>query len=104
MPRKRNQQDDDVVRKAFPESEVVMKKSKRDPRFLPPDSTTPSVKRLHQRYKSDSAEESVLEKAQPTSSESATRAVVIGPKDQGDASPKRLTVLVKQGKIRAVQG
>jgi hypothetical protein len=96
--------DSDAVRKALSGFEIV-KKAKRDTaQFLPPDGKTPKVKKLHKKYNSDSVEGSVLAKAKPRSDRSATKAVVVEPKDKRDAPAKRLTVLVKQGKIRAVQG
>jgi len=98
-----SQTDEDVVRKEFPEFDIV-RRPKADGRFLPPDSKTPSVKELHRKYRSDSAEEAAVEKAEPASSDTATHAVVIEPKAKQDRATKRLTVLVKRGKVRAVQG
>jgi hypothetical protein len=101
--KKSNQSVEDVVRKEFPQFDIVQT-PKPDARFLPPDAKTPDVKKLHRKYNSDSAEETVVENAEPASSETATQAVVIEPKIKHDGQTKRLTVLVKQGKVRAVQG
>jgi hypothetical protein len=95
--------DDDVIAKELSGFNIV-KKTKRAAPFLPPDSTTPDIRKLHDKYGSDSAEESVLERAQPPSSDEATHAVVVEPKNAGDGPAKQLTVLVKNGKIRAKQG
>jgi hypothetical protein len=104
MSAKKSESAADVVRTALPEFEVVTK-TKSDAAFLPPDGKTAGVKQLHHKYGSDAAvEEAALNAAAPPSSASATQAVVVEPKDRRDASAKRLTVLVKQGKIRAIQG
>ena len=95
--------DEDAVREELSEFNVV-KKTKRAGSFLPPDSGTPDVGKLHRHYNSDSPEESVLEKAPPPSDESATHAVVVEPKTGSDRVAKQLTVLVKKGKVRATQG
>ena len=101
--KKVNESVEDVVRRAFPQFDIVQM-PKADARFLPPDAKTPDVKKLHRKYNSDSAEETVVENAEPPSSERATQAVVIEPKVKHDGPTKRLTVLVKQGKVRAIQG
>lgn len=94
---------EDVARQAFPGFETV-KRPSRDDKFLGANSKTPDEKILHKKYGSDSAKvDAVLKKAKPDSS-SATQAVVVEPKNKTDAASKRLTVLVKKGKIRAVQG
>jgi hypothetical protein len=108
MPTKKSAKAEDVVRKKFPKFDVVKgsgKSSGKKDAFQRPDSTTPDVKTLHKKYKSDSAaEEESIAHAAPASDPDATSAVVIEPKEKGDAPAKRLTVLVKQGKVRAVQG
>jgi hypothetical protein len=112
MPTKKSAKAEDVVRKKFPKFDVVKGSGKspgkspgKKDAFQPPDSTTPDVKTLHKKYKSDSAaEEESIAHAAPASDPNATSAVVIEPKEKGDAPAKRLTVLVKQGKVRAVQG
>jgi hypothetical protein len=103
MAKKKSTSPEEVVRKRFPKFDVVATPSQ-DDAFLPPDSITPDVQTLHRKYSSDSPEEAILEKADAASDADATQAVVIEPKEKGDAAPKRLTVLVKKGKIRAVQG
>ena len=101
--KKTTQSAEEVVRKEFPQFDIVHT-PKPDARFLPADAKTPGVKQLHRKYNSDSAVEAVVENAEPASSEDATQAVVIEPKIKHDGHTKRLTVLVKQGKVRAVQG
>jgi hypothetical protein len=105
MPTRKNESAAEIVKTELPEFEVV-KKARPDTPYLPPDSKTPGVKQLHRKYHSDSsAEESVLTTAEPPSNPAATQAVVVEPKDRPDArTTKRLTVLVKRGKIRAIQG
>ena len=105
MPIKTTRQtnDEEVVRKEFPEFDIV-KRPAADARFLPPDVKTPTVKELHRKYSSDSAEETIVANAEPTTSESATHGVVLEPKARPDGPTKRMTVLLKQGKVRAVQG
>ena len=101
--KKQAQSAEDVARKAFPGFDTV-KRPSRDDRFLGANSKTPEEKVLHKKYGSDSAKvDAVLKKAKSDST-SATQAVVVEPKDRKDAASKRLTVLVKKGKIRAVQG
>ena len=95
--------DDDVIRTEF-SGFTVVKKPKRSASYLPADSTTPDVAELHRHYGSDSSEETILEKAQPPSDPAATHALVIEPQNAGDGPGKRLTVLVKNGKVRAKQG
>lgn len=102
-PSKKHPSDDEAVRREYPDFDVVQR-PKPDARFLPPDSKTPAVKELHRKYSSDSPEESVVESAPSPSSATATHAVVVEPKKKQDAAAKRLTVLVKQGKVGAVQG
>ncbi len=94
---------EDVARDAFPGFDTV-KRPSRDDRFLSANSTTPAGKTLHKKYGGDSAVvDAVLKKAKANAGAS-TEAVVVEPRDQEDAASKRLTVLVKKGKIRAVQG
>jgi hypothetical protein len=94
---------EEVVRERFPEFDIVEPAAAADDAYLPPDTITPDVQTLHRKYNSDSPEEEVLDRADAASDPDATQAVVIEPKEKGDAA-KRLTVLVKQGKIRAIQG
>lgn len=83
----------------------IVKRSKPDPReFLGPDAKTPDVKKLHKKYHSDSPEYETLKKAKSPTSKSATKSMIVQPKDRQDATSKRLTVLVKNGKVRAIQG
>ena len=101
--KKRSETAEDVARRAFPGFEPVKRRT-RDDKFLGANSKTPSEKALHSNYGSDSARvDAVLKKAKPDSP-SATKAVIVEPKNKVDAVSKRLTVLVKKGKIRAVQG
>jgi hypothetical protein len=101
--KKRAQSAEDVARKAFPGFEPV-KRPSRDGKFLGANSKTPDEKKLHSKYGSDSAKvDAVIKKSKPDSA-SATQSVVVEPKGKKDSASKRLTVLVKQGKIRAVQG
>ena len=95
--------DEEAIRKEYPEFDVVQR-PKPDSRFLPADSRTPAVKQLHRKYSSDSPEESVVENAPSPAKAEATHAVVIEPKKKQDVAAKSLTVLVRQGKVRAVQG
>jgi hypothetical protein len=106
MAKKKTATPEAVVRKAFPTFEVV-EPAKQDDAFLPPDSVTPDVKTLHRKYRSDSAaEEASLAAAESVPEDDTTQAVIIEPRERTDtdAPAKRLTVLVKKGKIRAVQG
>jgi len=104
MPTKKREGDEEVIRKALPGFEAVKKPKRESGQFLPPNSTTPSVKDLHRKYQSDSLEDSVLEGCEPRSSPSTTQPIVVEQTDKDDSTTKRLTVLVKNGKIRAVQG
>jgi hypothetical protein len=105
MPTKKNESAENVVRKEMRGFNVAKKAKPDSTRFLPADNKTPDVAKLHKKYQTDSPEVAVVAAAKPKSNPSATKAVVIEPKERrADGSSKTLTVLVKQGKIRAVQG
>lgn len=93
----------DVAQEAFPGFDTVTRPARGD-KYLSPDSRTPDEKKLHSKYGSSSAKVDAVLKKPKTDAASATQAVVVQPKNRTDAAAKRLTVLVKKGKIRAVQG
>lgn len=105
MAKKKAATPESVVLEAFPNFQVV-EPARQDDAFLPPDTVTPDVRTLHRKYRSDSAEETILARAESVDDDDATQAVVIEPKERTDPDvpAKRLTVLVKKGKIHAVQG
>lgn len=94
---------EEAVRKEFPQFDIVQV-PKADARFLPPDAKTPDLNQLNRKYNRDAPETAAVENADPGSNEDTTEAVVIEPKIKHDGTTKRLTVLMKQGKVRAVQG
>lgn len=105
MPLKNKKNKNKYLIPGFKAVEKSRSKSEADAEeFLGPDAETPSVSKLHKKYHSDSGESKILAKAKSPKSESATKPVIMEPKDKGDTNAKRLTVLVKEGKIRALQG